>query len=250
MNIAIVDDLSSESDALRNILNEYAAINRLTFAIDIFPSGEDFLRNFSPFSYAVIFMDIYMTGMTGVETAKKVRESDRDTLLVFLTTSGDHRADAFSIHAYDYIEKPTKKDKLFRVMDDILQNHTTLFSDKLSFIADGQDYALPYPDILSVVTAQHNYLEIADRFGNTYQPRMTFSTILKELDKDSRFLQINRNILVNLEQIEALKDGMCLLKNGASFPIHSKKTKEIEQKWQNFMFSRIRKNNQERGLHL
>ncbi len=62
MNIAIVDDLSSESDALRNILNEYAAINRLTF----------------------------------------------------------------SIHAYDYIEKPTKRDKLFRVMDDILENDNRL----------------------------------------------------------------------------------------------------------------------------
>ena len=63
MNIAIVDDLSSESDALRNILNDYAAINRLTFAIDVFPGGEDFLRSFSPFPYAVIFMDIYMTGI-------------------------------------------------------------------------------------------------------------------------------------------------------------------------------------------
>ena len=250
MNIAIVDDLSSESDALQTILNEYAAINRLTLAIDVFPSGEDFLRSFSPFSYAVIFMDIYMKGMTGVETAKKVRESDRDTLLVFLTTSGDHRADAFLLHAYDYIEKPTKRDKLFRVMDDILHNHTTLFSDKLSFSAEGQDYALPYPDIASVTTAQRNYLEIADRFGNVYQSRMTFSGILKELENDSRFLQINRTILVNLEQVESVKDGMCLLKNNVSFPIHSKKTKEIKQKWQNFMFSQIRKNNQERGMHL
>ncbi len=250
MNIAIVDDLSSESDALRNILNEYAALNKLTFAIDVFPCGEDFLQSFSPFSYAVIFLDIYMTGITGVETAKKVRESDRDSLLVFLTTSGDHRADAFSIHAYDYIEKPTKRDKLFRVMDDILENHTTFFSDKLSFNAEGQDYALPYPDIASVMPAQRNYLEIADRFGNLYHSRMTFSAIVKELENDSRFLQINRSILVNLEQVEALKDGMCLLKNNASFPVYSKKTKEIEQKWQNFMFARIRKNNHERGLHL
>ena len=250
MNIAIVDDLSSESDALRNILNEYSAINRLALSIDVFSSGEDFLRGFSPFSYAVVFLDIYMTGMTGVETAKEVRKTDRDTLLVFLTTSGDHRADAFSIHAYDYIEKPTKREKLFRVMDDILQNHTTLFSDKLSFSAEGQNYSLPYPDIASVMTAQRNYLEIADRFGNVYHSRMTFSAVVKELEKDSRFLQVNRTILVNLEQVEALKDGMCLLKNKTSFPVYSKKTKEIEQKWQNFMFARIRKNNQERGLHL
>ena len=250
MNIAIVDDLSPESDALMDILNEYAAINKLALSIDVFPSGEDLLRCFSPFSYAVIFMDVYMAGMTGVEAARKVRETDRDTLIVFLTTSGDHRADAFSIHAYDYIEKPTKREKLFRVMDDILENYTTLYSDKLSFSAEGQDYALPYPDIASVMTAQRNYLEIADRFGNVYLSRMTFSAVVKELVKDSRFLQINRTILVNLEQVKSFKDGICLLKNNASFPIHSKKTKEIEQKWQNYMFSRIRKNNQERGLHL
>ena len=250
MNIAIVDDLSPESDALMDILNEYAAINKLALSIDVFPSGEDFLRCFSPFSYAVIFMDVYMAGMTGVEAARKVRETDRHTLIVFLTTSGDHRADAFSIHAYDYIEKPTKREKLFRVMDDILQNHTSLFSDKLSFSSEGQDYALPYPDIVSVMTAQRNYLEIVDRFGNKYLSRMTFSTIVKELEKDNRFLQINRTTLVNLEQVKSFKDVTCLLKNNASFPIYSKKTKEIEQKWQNYMFSRIRKTNQERGLHL
>lgn len=250
MNIAIVDDLSSESDILKKILNEYAAINRLSFMIDVFPSGEDFLQSFSPFSYTVIFLDIYMAGMTGIETAKKIRETDRDTLLVFLTTSGDHRADAFSIHAYDYIEKPTRREKLFRVMDDILKNHTALFSGQLSFNANGQDCALAYPDIASVMTAQRNYLEIADRFGNVYPSRMTFSSIVKELNKDSRFLQINRTILVNLEQVESITDGMCLLKNRTSFPVYSKKTKEIEQKWQNFMFARIRRNNQERGLHL
>ncbi len=250
MNIAIVDDLSSESDKLKDILNEYAAINRLDFSLDIFKSGEEFLDNFSAFSYTIIFMDIYMQEMTGIETAKKVRETDTTSLIVFLTTSGDHMADAFSIHAYDYVEKPAAKEKLFHVMDDILHNHTTLFSNKLSFNTDGHDYIIPYPDIVSVETAKRNYLNIADISGAVYLTRMTFSTILKELGTDNRFLQINRNILVNLEQIKSINEGICTLKSGSSFSVYSKKAKELEQKWQNYIFSNIRKNNHERGIHL
>lgn len=250
MNIAIVDDLSYENDKLKNILNEYAAINKFALKTDEYNDGESFLNNYSPYAYTIVFLDIFMDGLSGVDIAKMIRKSDPDTIIVFLTTSVEHMADAFSIHAYDYITKPTCTEKLFRVMDDILHNHTTFFSDTFSFTTDGQSYALAYPDIVSVITAEHNYLDIIDKTGNVYHPRMTFSYALKELETDKRFLQINRNIIVNLDNVEALNDGMCLLSNHSSFPVYSKKTKEIERKWHNYTFSKIRKNNKERGFHL
>ena len=155
MNIAIVDDLSYENDKLKNILNEYAAINKIALKTDEYNNGESFLKNYSPYAYTIVFLDIFMDGLSGVDIAKIIRKSDTDTIIVFLTSSVEHMADAFSIHAYDYIIKPTCKKKLFRVMDDILHNHTTFFSDKFSFTTEGQSYALAYPDIVSVITAEH-----------------------------------------------------------------------------------------------
>lgn len=250
MEIAVTDDLQQEIASLKSVLMEYAAMHGITFSVHEFHSGEEFLQDYAPFSYTIIFLDIYMDGMTGIETAEKLRQMNDDTLIIFLTTSSDHRADAFSIHAYDYLEKPIRKDKLFRVMDDILKNRTTLYAKVLSFSVNRKDYLLPYPDIISVVTGDHNYLEIRDRHGNVFSPRMTFSTIAELLKQDSRFLQINRNILINMDHVADFQGGICCMKGGISFPVYTKKSKEVEQKWQNYMFSRIRKDNQERGFRL
>ena len=124
MNIAIVDDNADDLTALNGIFNEYAAVNGLEAEISLFNCAEELLENYRPLQYTVIFMDIYMKKMTGIDAAKFIRSIDRDTLLVFLTSSIDHMHDAFSVHAYDYIQKPVKTEQIFRVLDDILNRRT------------------------------------------------------------------------------------------------------------------------------
>ena len=88
MNIAIVDDLSYENDKLKNILNEYAAINKIALKTDEYNNGESFLKNYSPYAYTIVFLDIFMEGLSGVDIAKIIRKSDTDTIIVFL--AGNH----------------------------------------------------------------------------------------------------------------------------------------------------------------
>lgn len=182
-----------------------------------------------------------MNGITGTKTAETIRKSDADTIIIYLTTSNEHMAEAFSTHAYDYIEKPAVRERLFRVMDDVLRSRTPVSDNRLTFSVSGQDHILPYADIVSVCTADHNYLNIDDRHNNTYRPRMTFSAVMDILSDDSRFLQINRNILVNMDCISSFDDNVCRLNNGSSFPVYTKKVRDIEQKWNNYMFIKLRK---------
>ena len=99
-----------------------------------FTSGEEILDGYRPYQYSVIFLDIYMDGINGIDTAKKIRETDRDALLVFLTTSEDHMMSAWRIHAYEYILKPVKIEQVFLVMDDILERTTSLDFQRFSFL--------------------------------------------------------------------------------------------------------------------
>lgn len=168
MNIAIVDDKSEEREALKTLLTEYTAINSLEIILHEFPSGEIFLSEYTPFTYTVVFLDIYMNGMTGVETAEKIRKTDTDTPVIFLTTSREHMGNAFSVHAFDYIEKPADREKLFTCMDDLLKTKTALYSETLHFSQDRIEHRLPFPDIVSVNTAKTNYLDITDKKGKVY----------------------------------------------------------------------------------
>ena len=247
MNFAIVDDRAEEMKSLKALLLEYAAANALELSLHEFSSGEDFLTGYSPFTYTAVFLDIYMGGMTGTETAEKIRETDTDTPLIFFTTSSEHMGTAFSIHAFDYIEKPVDRDRLFKCMDDLLSTKTVLHSETLDFSYGQTDYRLPFQDIVSVRTAESNYLDIADRQGREYHVRMTFSAVCGRLESDSRFLPVNRGILVNMDHIVRFEDGSCILKNGREYRIFTKKAKETEQKWQNYIFHRIRSGQKERG---
>ena len=88
MNIAIIDDLKTDSDRLVELINTYMEQHRLQCrTMDLFSSGEAFLDTFTAGKYHLIFLDIYMDGITGMETAKRIRQTDHDCRIIFITTS-------------------------------------------------------------------------------------------------------------------------------------------------------------------
>lgn len=181
--------------------------------------------------------------MTGIEAAEKIRQTDSSVILIFLTTSEEHRADAFRCHAYDYLVKPVQKKSLFRTMDDILRLNTAPEAEQLMFSSQRRSYSIAYADLVFIRTESNetNYLEISECSGSIYRTRMTFSMVKDILSKDRRFLQIQRGVLINLEHLAFIKDTCCVMDNGQSLPISVKKEKEIRQIWQNYMFDNIRR---------
>ena len=160
MNIAIVDDLKADSDQLKSILTSYAYENSLDLSIEVFSGGEEFLSEYENYNYTLIFMDIYMNGITGIETARKIRETDTDTAIVFLTSSSEFMPEAFSIHAYDYISKPAEIGRLYKVMDDFLKKKTMAVDvPYLFFTYEKDNVSVPYSDIALIRSIGH-YNEI------------------------------------------------------------------------------------------
>ncbi len=242
MNIAIVDDMPDEIKDVTDFLEEYAAINQIEIEINKFSCAESFLNKYRSLLFTVIFMDIYMDGMTGIETAGLIREIDSSVTLIFLTNSEEHRPDAFYFHAYDYLTKPVKKESLFHTMDDLLRIRTAADNKNFIFSSNRHKYSLSYSEIIYIRTESNgsNYLEILGKSGSTYRTRMTFSSVSQQLLKDSRFILLESGVLVNLEHIALLKKDCAVLDNGKQISFSGRKAKEIQQVWQNYMFANIR----------
>lgn len=241
MNIAIVEDMHVDAEILRAQLLAYASQKRLRMDIHCFSSAEELLAEYHPLKYTVVFLDIFMNGMNGVEAARKLREADSDTLLVFLTASKEHMPDAFKVHAYDYIEKPSETDRLYALMDDILKHISPeTGTPRLNFVSRRQEYSLPYSEIVSIVTVA-NYLEITDLSGTVSRARMTFTAAAEQLTKDPRFLMIMRGILVNMDYVTEISDNICHLSDGRQLPVTVKSSKKIEQTWKNYCYSQNRR---------
>ncbi|MCR4642781.1 MAG: LytTR family DNA-binding domain-containing protein [Lachnospiraceae bacterium] len=238
MNIAIVDDEKKESGALEEVLREYVSANGNKAVIDIYESAEEFLGQYEPFMYTVIYLDIYMKGMSGVDAAARIREKDAEALIVFVTSSADHMQEALKLHAYDYVEKPVEKERVFHLMDDIMRRRAD-GTKGIDFVSERQEHHLPFDDIISLCANGHS-VEIVDKEGNHYQPYVTFASLEKPLSADKRFLTINRGVIVNMDCIQGFAGGLCRMNNGESFPAKQKSFRQLEQIWQNYMFCRLR----------
>ena len=244
MNIAIVDDRKEDRERLSSILRQYAHAHGEKLKIQHFESAEALLDDYRPFLYAILFLDIYMDGMSGMAAAEIIRELDGDVILVFLTTSEEHHVRALHNHAFDYIDKPAEPTEICRIMDDILKRKTAL-SQSLSFSINRKTYHLAFDDIVAVASSSHN-VEIYDKYGNQYTPRLTFSNVSDELFQDKRFLLILRGVIVNMDFIQSFKDGVCYLESEIQFPCNLRKEKQLTSTWQNYIFQKLRKEATER----
>ena len=112
MNIAITDDNPKDREKIIRILSEYALSNHMELSVSEYGNAGEFLTGYRPLLYSAVFLDIYMDGISGIEAAQKIRETDRDALIVFLTTSEDHMPDAWRLHAFEYVVKPVTAEKL------------------------------------------------------------------------------------------------------------------------------------------
>ena len=239
MNIAIVDDRKEDREKLGGILLKYANAGNEKLNIQYFESAEALLDNYQPFLYTILFLDIYMDGMSGMRAAEIIRKTDSDIILVFLTTSAEHHVAALHNHAFDYIEKPAEQVQVFRIMDDILKRKTDL-TQSLSFSVNRTEYHLAFCDIVAVSASAHN-VEIYDKYGNTYAPRLTFSSVCDEIFQDKRFLLIMRGVIVNMDFIQSFRSGVCHLAGGMQFPCNLRKEKQFVSTWQNYIFQKLRK---------
>ena len=251
MNIALVEDLKDEQMRISHIIKEYASANHINIELSIFNNAESFLDSYRPLKYTLIFMDIYMNEMTGIEAARQIRTVDNDSLIVFLTTSRDHAFSAFDVHAYHYIIKPesedTLKTSLNKVLDDIVTMHSTNI-EKLMISLNGTDTGVPYHNI-KYVSSNRNYVQIICKDGSEYHPRMTFSEICNILNKDNRFLRINRGILINMDYITDFGDT-CELEGGHTFPVNVREKKSLNQIRRNYVFNKLHNRHERGGSHI
>lgn len=238
MKIAIVDDDRSYIEQVKILCKDFETRTGELAELTCFLGGSDFLDKFQPGIYQIVFMDIFMKGITGIDTARKLREIDHTCLLVFLTSSSDFMPDAFSFHAFDYITKPFSAKRIFQVLDDA-RKHFPKQKPSINIVSGRQTIPLLLSDIVSVVNDAH-YLDIRTKDGKHLRSRMTAENFLRLTGHDPRFLSANRGILVNADYVDALTKEACILTDGTSFPVRVRDSQKLENALRQYHFTWLR----------
>ena len=239
LNIAVVDDTLSDVFRLKSFIESwFAASEHKLTGIMTFTSGEEMLRAFEPGMFQIVFMDIIMKKINGVETAKILRDYDMELLIVFTTTSREYAFDAFTVHPFDYVLKPYGKKDVSRVLDEALR-YFTANDPTVTIKAGHSEHIIPLRLISSVISNNHT-VEIRLADGECISSTMTFRQAEKLFADDSRFLLCNRGIIVNMSEISSQENGVFIMKSGERYPIRVIGQSKIKAAFSQYLITNMR----------
>ena len=232
INIAICDDEINNLNKTKKLIQDY---DKEDIDIYIYESGEELINSDKEFH--IIFLDIDMKGLDGIETAKKLREYDKKVKIIYVTNYTDYTYSAFSVHAFGYLVKPLNKKELYNQLDEAL-SYTEEISKNLEFITrDG---------VIRIDTNSIYYFEYEQRkvimktIDKNYILKKKISEIGKDI-QDYGFEMPHKSFVVNLYNIKTIKGYDVHMMDGSVIPLSQKKSSQFRDSLNRYLSKHINK---------
>lgn len=121
LEIAICDDEKKLRTDLRHVIEKELALDGVEFGLSEYESGEALLRGIRERNADIIFLDIEMGGMNGMEAARTLRKNGQPAVIIFVTSYPDFVFHGYEVKALNYILKPYQEKKIKEVLQDALK---------------------------------------------------------------------------------------------------------------------------------
>lgn len=224
MYILICDDNSLEREIFTNLINDYFSDKSFNYDINCYKNGKSLLYDIEDGKQAdVIFLDVYMDEILGIDVARLLRDMGYKGDIVFITGTADFAIDGYDVGATGYLLKPCSYDKLCTVMDRIMQNFDL---DLYSIRQRNSVIRLKLNSILYVESVNSKCILHSDT-GENYIIYKRLNEIQNELN-DDRFLRCHQSYLVNMNHIQQA-DKNFTLNNGDTVNIRQRELKNIKE---------------------
>lgn len=221
MNLLLCDDEIEFTKEFAKQLEGYFLSRQVSFQLFVFSNGEDLLK--SDISPDIIFLDIKMGGLSGIETARILRKNQNRSKIIFLTAYKQYVFDAFDVDASHYLIKPVKEEKLEAVLDHVMKQLTSAKTQFLTVQSGSCIQRFSYTDIL--------YLEVRNRKVTIHSQVGTvdFYEKLDTLEKclPVHFFRCHRSFIVNMDFVARICKTDLFLSNGELIPVSKRKYQDF-----------------------
>ena len=221
MKIAVCDDEKSMLEQMEENLKEFETL----FQIDCYTSGEALLD--SGIYYDLIFLDIDMPGLGGIETARQLRQYDKKVKIVYVTSYREYGAQAFSVHAFSYMVKPVKTEALYHILEEAFEySREGEIPVRVEFDTLQGSAVLDVKDIF--------YFEFVSRKiricikGGELMMKGRITDILYKM-QDYGFEMPHKSYVVNLYHIKSVVGNDIYMTNGDKVMLSQKKAASFRQ---------------------
>ena len=232
IDIAIVEDNREQAAALEGHIKAYAADHKLSVSVSIFYEPITFLEKYSPFH--IVYMDIMMPLLNGMDAAKLLREKDEKVILIFVTTMRQYAIQGYEVAASDFIVKPISYPEFALKFTKVLTRLEYVMPPDVLVRTDTSFVRLSPRDIRYVeVKGHHCVYHTASGEYRQYQTMKSAESALSGQD----FVRCNNFLLVNLAHVDRI-DGMNVIVGGQPLQISHPKRKAFTDAFVRFMETR------------
>lgn len=204
IRIAMVEDEAAVREQLQGYIQRYTRQYGTEFAVTEFSDGVEILDAYRPV-YDIVLLDVEMKHLDGMETARRIRELDRDVVLLFITNMAQYAIKGYAVGALDYLLKPVP---YFAFSQQLQKAEEKLRRRVRHYLAVPVEGGLRRLD-----TAQIYYMESEGHRVHFYTEEGEFSApgALKTFEEklaDLPFARCNSGYLVNLAQVKSVQQGL------------------------------------------
>lgn len=230
IEIAVVEDDAEQAALLDAHIRRYAAENQLEAAVSVFSNAIAFLENYTA-SYHIVYMDIMMPMMNGMDAARLLREKDEKVILVFVTSMRQYAIQGYEVSAADFIVKPVSYSEFALKFTKLLDRVDRSREDALLLKSDNGFIRLDPRSVAYVEVKGHHCIYHTE--DGEYRQYQTIKSAEATLAGYS-FLRCNNYLLVNPAYVTRL-EGLTVFVGDAALPISHPRRKAFTDALNRYM---------------
>lgn len=236
--LAICDDDPHSLAHMISLVEEYRFVSPFQFEYASFHNGMEMASVLEHGKHFDVYcLDIVMPGFDGIKLGKEIREYDKSAQIIYFTSSPEFAFDSYSVHAANYILKPITKEKLFSVLNDVLEQMKLEEESSITVKAT--------QGIQKILLSNLVYAEAMGRkvlyhlnSGRTLECSSQFSKVCNTLLEYHYFIKPHRSYVINMNYINTIENTEITLQIPDTIPIAQGKSKEIKDCYLAFQMER------------
>ncbi len=217
LRIAICDDCPEFLQNAEQLIKRWSEQSKVPVQTVTYDNGDALIAGNSSARMDIIFLDILMPMLNGMDTARELRQTDRAVKIIFLTSSPEFALESYDVRAQGYLLKPVAYEKVKELLDEC--TNTFELEPENLVLKTSSGYQKLYVHDIECIEAQNKKVVFSLRTGREIEVAESLRFFEDQFAGNNSFFKCHRSYLVYLLNVDHFSSSNIITKSGRNIPI-------------------------------